>query len=366
MRPQHRSVTRHLLRRRGYPGLLSIVIPFFNEEQSISFLRERLTAFTNHLPCAAEILLVNDGSSDTSIDLLVTWAEGDSRVKVFNLARNFGHQLAATAGLDQATGDAVVLMDADLQDPPEVILDMLEEYRRGYDVVYGLRISRAGETRFKRLSAWLFYRAMRLLIHSELPADVGDFRLVSRQCLDALCSMRETHRFLRGMVAWVGFPQTSVPYARDRRIAGKTGYPLRKMLWLAWTAAISFSPTPLRASFVLGFLIAAIGGIQAVNAVIRSILGLYVVPGWSSLVIVTCLIGGAILISIGVLGEYVGRIFEAAKERPLYLIASKFNCIERSELNTAESSSDPVVAQLAAFPSRNVPEKMPASVGHEE
>jgi hypothetical protein len=138
------------------------------------------------------------------------------------------------------------------------------------------------------------------------------------------------------------------------------------MLWLAWTAAISFSPTPLRASFVLGFLIAAIGGIQAVNAVIRSILGLYVVPGWSSLVIVTCLIGGAILISIGVLGEYVGRIFEAAKERPLYLIASKFNCIERSELNTAESSSDPVVAQLAAFPSRNVPEKMPASVGHEE
>jgi glycosyltransferase involved in cell wall biosynthesis len=366
VKPQHGSATRHLLRRRGYPGLLSIVIPIFNEEQSLPFLRERLTAFARDLTCAAEVLLVNDGSSDASIDLLVTWAEADSRVKVLNLARNFGHQMAATAGLDQATGDAVVLMDADLQDPPDVILKMLEEYRRGYDVIYGLRISRSGETRFKRLSAWVFYRGMRLLIHSELPADVGDFRMISRQCLDALCSMRETHRFLRGMVAWVGFPQTFVPYARDRRVAGKTGYPLRKMLWLAWTAAISFSPTPLRASFVLGFLVAAIGGIQAVNAVVRSILGLYVVPGWSSLIIVTCLIGGAILISIGVLGEYVGRIFEAAKERPLYLIASKFNCVERGKLGATHSSSDPVAVQLAALPSRNVPEKMPAGVGHEE
>ncbi len=181
--------------------------------------------------------------------------------------------MAATAGLDQATGQAVVLMDADLQDPPEVILDMLEEYRRGYDVVYGRRSSRAGETRFKRLSAWLFYRTIRLLVHSDLPADVGDFRLVSRACLDAVCRMRETHRFLRGMIAWVGFPQTAVSYARDRRVAGKTTYPLRKMLWLAWTAAFSFSPTPLRLSFVLGFLIAAIGMLQAVNAVVRSFLG---------------------------------------------------------------------------------------------
>jgi dolichol-phosphate mannosyltransferase len=362
---QDSPVTRHLVRPRSYPRLVSIVIPIYNEEQSLPFLRERLTGFANGLPCAAEIVLVNDGSSDGSIDVLVKWAEADCRVKVLNLARNFGHQIAATAGLDHATGQAVVLMDADLQDPPEVILDMLEEYRRGYDVVYGRRISRAGETRFKRLSAWLFYRAMRLLVHSELPADVGDFRLVSRECLDAVCSMRETHRFLRGMIAWVGFPQTAVPYARDRRVAGKTAYTLRKMLWLAWTAAVSFSPTPMRASFVLGFLVAAIGMLQALNAVVRSILGLYVVPGWSSMIVVTCLIGGAILISIGVLGEYVGRIFEAVKERPLYVIASKIDHIEPIGLDT-HSQSDPVPAQLAVFSSRQLPVRVPAEVGHEK
>jgi polyisoprenyl-phosphate glycosyltransferase len=346
MSSHDRRVPRHLLQPRGYPRLLSIVIPIFNEEESLPFLRERLTELANVLPCAVEIVLVNDGSSDGSIDLLLKWAEANAAVKVLNLARNFGHQAAATAGLDQTTGEAIVLMDADLQDPPEVILDMLQEYRRGYDVIYGRRTSRAGETRFKRFSAWLFYRTMRLLIPSDLPADVGDFRLVSRRCLDAVCSMRETHRFLRGMVAWVGFPQTAVAYARDRRVAGKTTYSLAKMFWLAWTAAISFSATPLRAIFVLGFLIAAVGMLQAANAVVRSILGLYVVPGWSSLIVVTCLIGGAILISIGVLGEYVGRIFEAVKERPLYVIATEFDR-SHSVDSGSESQSDPVPSQLA-------------------
>src|SRR3984885_314922 len=353
-------MTRHLLQPRGYPARLSIVIPIYNEEQSLPFLRERVTGFLDSLPCAAEIVLVNDGSSDGSIDLLAEWAQSDGRVKVFNLARNFGHQMAATAGLDQASGQAVVLMDADLQDPPEVILEMLQEYRRGYDVVYGRRTSRAGETHFKRISAWIFYRMMRLLIHSDLPADVGDFRLVSRGCLDAVCSMRETHRFLRGMIAWVGFPQTAVSYARNPRVAGKSTYSLRKMLWLAWTAAVSFSPTPLRASFVLGFLIAAIGMLEAANAVIRSILGLYVVPGWSSLIVVTCLIGGAILIGIGVLGEYVGRIFEAVKGRPLYVIASRIDCKidQPAHIETrAESQSDLVPEQLA---------EMSAQVSHEK
>jgi glycosyltransferase involved in cell wall biosynthesis len=345
---QDRRTPRHLLQPRGYPRLLSIVIPIFNEEESLPFLRDRLTELVNDLPCAAEIVLVNDGSSDGSINILLNWAETNSGVKVLNLARNFGHQAAATAGLDEAAGQAIVLMDADLQDPPEIILSMLEEYRRGYDVIYGRRTSRAGETHFKRLSAWLFYRAMRLLIRSDLPADVGDFRMVSRRCLDAVSSMRETHRFLRGMVAWVGFPQTAVAYARDRRVAGKTTYSLAKMLWLAWTAAISFSATPLRAIFVLGFLIAAVGMLEAANAVIRSVLGLYLVPGWSSLIVVTCLIGGAILISVGVLGEYVGRIFEAVKERPLYVIASQFDHIHSGE-SASESESDPVPSQLATI-----------------
>jgi polyisoprenyl-phosphate glycosyltransferase len=322
LRPEVRGQPHHLLKARDFPNLLSIVITTFNEEDALPFLRQRLSAFLNTLPCRTEIILVNDGSGDRTLERLLEWAEADSKVTVLNLARNFGHQAAATAGLDQAAGQAVVLMDADLQDPPEVISSMLDEYRKGYDVVYGRRISRAGETIFKRASAWTFYRLMRLLIHHDLPSDVGDFRLVSRICLNALLSMRETHRFLRGMVAWVGFPQTTVPYTRDRRVAGKTNYPLSKMLRLAWTAAVSFSPTPLRLSFGLGFLIAAIGMLEAINAVVRSILGMYVVPGWSSLIVVTCLIGGSILISIGVLGEYVGRIFESIKERPLYVIAS--------------------------------------------
>ena len=183
---------------------------------------------------------------------------------------------------------------------------------------------------------------MRVLIHHDLPSDAGDFRLISRSCLDALLSMRETHRFLRGMVAWVGFPQTAVDYVRDSRVAGETKYPLSKMLALAWTAAVSFSPTPLRLSFGLGILAAAIGMLQAVNAVIRTILGLHLVEGWSSIIVVNCLVGGSVLVSIGVLGEYVGRIFEAIKERPLYIVASNIN---RPEPHAEE----PVAQQLAAL-----------------
>jgi polyisoprenyl-phosphate glycosyltransferase len=314
--------THHLLKRRDSPHLLSIVVTAYNEEEGIPFLRKRLSSFADTLPCPTEIIVVNDGSSDDTLGSLLTWVELDSRVRILNLARNFGHQAAATAGLDQAAGDAIVLMDADLQDPPEVIAAMLDKYREGYDVVYGRRVSRAGETIFKRASAWAFYRLMRLLIHPDLPSDVGDFRLVSRACLDALLAMRETHRFLRGMVAWVGFAQTDVPFARDIRVAGETKYPLSKMVRFAWTAAVSFSPTPLRISFGLGILVALAGVLEAANAVVRTILGLYVVAGWSSMIVVTCLIGGSILVSIGLLGEYVGRIFEASKDRPLYIIAS--------------------------------------------
>jgi dolichol-phosphate mannosyltransferase len=328
--------TRHLLTSRPHPVLLSIVIPIYNEQDALPYLRERLTLCLPFFGCETEVLLVNDGSMDDSLDHLVRWAQEDRRVRVLNFARNFGHQAACTAGMDEARGEAVVLIDADLQDPPEVIADMLVEYRKGHDVVYGKRTSREGETAFKRLTAWAFYRLMRRLIHPDLPADVGDFRLISRSCLDAVKSMRETHRFLRGMITWVGFPQTAVTYARSARVAGETKYPISKMLRLAWTAAVSFSPKPLRVSFLLGFMVAAIGMAQAVNGVIRSILGLYVVPGWSSLIVVTCLIGGAILISIGVLGEYVGRIFEASKERPIYLIASRVE-------------PEPVAVQMAAL-----------------
>jgi dolichol-phosphate mannosyltransferase len=279
----------------------------------------------NSLAATVELILVNDGSSDRSVEILLEWVEDDERVTLLNLARNFGHQAAVTAGLDHATGDAVIIMDADLQDPPEVVHDMLVEYCRGYDVVYGKRVARMGESRFKRWSAWAFYRVMRVLIDRALPADAGDFRLVSRRCLNAVTAMRETHRFLRGMISWVGFPQTAVTYVREPRAAGTTKYPIWKMLKFAWTAAISFSPLPLRLSFALGMLLALVGITQAVNAVIRTALGLYTVPGWTSLMVVVCLIGSAILISIGVLGEYVGRIFEESKGRPIYIVADTVN-----------------------------------------
>jgi dolichol-phosphate mannosyltransferase len=303
---------------REYPAAVSIVIPVYNEAEVLPLLRDRLSPFMDRLGTLVELILVNDGSSDQTVDALHAWVEEDARVTLLNLARNFGHQAAVTAGLDHATGDAIVVMDADLQDPPEVIHQMLAEYCRGYDVVYGKRIARNGETLFKRWSAWAFYRIMRTMIHRDLPKDVGDFRLISRRCLDAVASMRD-------MISWAGFPQTAVTYARDARAAGVTKYPMWKMLRFAWTAAVSFSPLPLRLSFGLGVLLALVGGAQAVNGLVQYALGLYIVPGWTSLMVVVCLIGSAILISIGVLGEYVGRIFEESKGRPLYIVADAVN-----------------------------------------
>jgi dolichol-phosphate mannosyltransferase len=315
----------HPLTSRSDPALLSLVIPVFNEAAMLPMLRRELTAFADGLAMACELIFVNDGSSDDSLQQLLKWSAEDRRVKVMGLARNFGHQVAVTAGLDAARGDAVVVLDADLQDPPAVILDMLREYRLGYDVVYGQRISRQGETIFKRASAWAFYRLMQKFVHKSLPIDAGDFRLISRPCLDALRSMRETHRFLRGMVAWVGFPQTAVLFERPARAAGDTKYPLRRMLHFAWTAALSFSPAPLRISFGFGALVASLGMAIGVYAVFRKLRGLYVEPGWASQMIVTCLVGGGILLSIGVLGEYIARIFEEVKDRPLYVVSVSSN-----------------------------------------
>jgi dolichol-phosphate mannosyltransferase len=304
------------------PGTLSVVIAAYNEAPVLPALRRRLTDFMDALPgTRVEVVVVDDGSTDATLDGLLAWADADARVRVIGLARNFGHQAAVTAGLDAARGDAVVLMDADLQDPPEVVHAMLAQYAAGYDVVCGRRVSRAGEGWFKRLTAWGFYRVMRAFVHADLPVDCGDFRLISRRCLDALTAMRETHRFLRGMVAWVGFPQTTVPYERAARVAGHTKYPLRKMLQFAWTAAVSFSPAPLRLTMAAGMILGALGFADGVYAVGRHLLGYRNVPGWTSVIAVNCLVGGGILVGIGVLGEYVGRIFEEVKGRPLYVVS---------------------------------------------
>jgi dolichol-phosphate mannosyltransferase len=297
----------------------------YNEEAVFGILRAHLEAFLATLSSAAELVLVNDGSADRTIEKASAWAAEDPRVKVIHLSRNFGHQIAATAGLDHATGDAIVLIDADLQDPLPVIHTMLDRYREGYDVVYGQRERRDGESAFKLFTAWLFYRLMRSLVYKSLPVDTGDFRLMSRDCLSALQSMRETHRFLRGMVAWVGYPQCAVKYQRAARAAGTTKYPLRKMLAFAWTAATSFSTLPLQASIVLGMLVGLFGVEEAIRAIFAVSLGWYAVPGWTSLMVVTSLVGSAMLISIGIVGQYVGRIYEQSKDRPLYVVARAFN-----------------------------------------
>jgi len=346
------ATTYHLLFPRAEPRLLSIVVPVYNEEEVLPLLIRRLQELLGKFSCPVEVILVNDGSTDRTVVGLHALAQQDRRFRVLNLARNFGHQIAATAGLDAARGEAIVLMDADLQDPPELILEMLARYREGYDVVYAQRTTREGESAFKRLTAWAFYRLMRAWVHRDLPPDVGDYRLVSRRCLDALNQMREVHRFLRGMVTWAGFPQTAVPFSRPKRAAGETKYPLRKMLKFAWTAAVSFSPLPLRLSMAMGALAFSIGAAYTLYALVRLALGLYVVPGWASLLVSTCLQSGVILMSIGILGEYVARIFEEVKGRPLYLVSDRFNC---DSANLSAESTATSLAELATSVNAHAP-----------
>ena len=325
---------------RPLPHLLSIVIPVYNEEDVIGLLQGRMRALMEQLPCPVECLIVNDGSRDGTLRLLAQWASSDRRVKVLSLSRNFGHQNAATAGLDYAEGEAVVLMDADLQDPPELIPEMLARYCEGYDVVYAQRYAREGEGRIKRATAWAFYRLMRLFIHRDLPVDVGDYRLLSRPCLDALREMRETHRFLRGMVAWVGFPQTAVRFRRPQRAAGSSKYTFRKMLYFAWSAALSFSALPLRVLFAAGLVLATGGFGYGIYAIYRVVMGLYMVPGWTSLMVAQCIIGGSILMGLGMVGSYVARIFEEVKGRPLYVVAKSFN------VTSGRAAPHPAIAPL--------------------
>ena len=328
------------LRTRPDPALLSLVVPCYNEEQSLPLFAAEMTRFIDVSPYPCEVVMVNDGSTDRSIEFLAEWSARDSRIKVLSLSRNFGHQLAATAGVDHAVGDAVVLIDADLQDPLDVIHEMVAQYRKGYDVVCGQRTVRLGENRFKRATAWFFYRLMQFFFLPSLPRDVGDFRLMSRRCVDSLRSMRELHRFLRGMVAWVGYPQICVRYERQARAAGETKYPLRRMIGLAWTAAMSFSPLPLRMSFVAAGLMALLAIEEAVRALFANLSG-RTVPGWTSLMIVLCMSSAALLLTVGILGEYVAKIFEESKGRPLYIVADTWNVSQRFEPPMPEPSGIP-------------------------
>lgn len=332
---QKQDIVEPLLRPRPYPHLLSLVIPMYNEESVVPHLRGVVDEFMTQVKGETEVVLVNDGSTDSTLSQIASWAYEDHRIKVVNLSRNFGHQSASTAGLDYASGNAIVLLDADLQDPVSVIHQMIGRYCEGYDVVYGQRITRQGDSLFKRLSSWIFYRMMRNLVYRDLPLDTGDFRLTSWNCLDGLKQLRETHRFLRGMITWVGYPQIAVQYERAPRVAGVTKYPLRKMLTFAWTAATSFSTLPLKVSIWLGLIVTIFGFEEAVRAILAHIFHWYAVPGWSSLTVLVSVLGGATLMCIGVLGEYIGKIYEQAKNRPLYLVSPTFNIVEPSKHHQA-------------------------------
>lgn len=303
--------------------LLSIVVPLFNEEGNVDELVRRIRAVLSQVRDAPpyEIVLVNDGSRDATLLRLRDLALTHHEIVVVNLSRNFGHQLAATAGLDMARGDAVILMDGDLQDPPELIGAFLERWREGYDVVYATRRKRKGEGAFKLLTARAFYRLVRRLTNVSIPVDTGDFRLMSRRVVDSLKLTRERHRFLRGLVSWVGYPQIGVEYDRDERAWGSTKYPFGKMLRFAVDGITSFSELPLRFASYLGFTVSIISFIVAVYEIWLKLFTGYNLPGYTSTIFAILFLGGVQLIAIGTLGEYVGRIYEQVKGRPLYLIA---------------------------------------------
>jgi glycosyltransferase involved in cell wall biosynthesis len=299
----------------------SVVVPVYNEAETLPELRSRLTVVLDELDGSSEVVLVDDGSRDASWDMIEQAAAEDPRFRGVRLSRNFGHQIAVSAGLDQARGRAVVIIDADLQDPPEVILAMASKWRAGYDVVYAVRDERLDETRFKLWTARIFYRVLRRLTETDIPADVGDFRLVDRRVVDAVAAMPERSRFLRGMFAWVGFEQTSVSYRRDPRFAGTSKYPLSKMLRFAADGVVNFSNVPLRLALNLGFIVSAAAFILGLGAFVAKALGLYATPGWASVVVATSFLGGMQLVVLGVMGEYVGRIYDEVKGRPLYFVA---------------------------------------------
>ncbi len=300
---------------------LSVVIPCFNEADSLRETQRRLAEVAFQLPSlAVEWIYVNDGSRDSTLSVLRELAGVDDRVRVISLARNFGHQMAVTAGIDAAAGDAIVIIDADLQDPPELIVEMVAQWQLGYDVVYGTRIDRAGESWFKLASARAFYRLLNRLSEVPIPLDTGDFRLISRRVADALREMPERDRFLRGMVSWVGFKQVALPYRRAPRFAGQSQYPLRKMFRFATDGILSFSSAPLRVSVGLGITAAALALAGIVYALVLRLFTDIWVEGWTALMIAVLFIGGVQLISIGILGAYVGRIYNEIKRRPLYVV----------------------------------------------
>ncbi|HTX90879.1 MAG TPA: glycosyltransferase family 2 protein [Anaerolineales bacterium] len=302
------------------PTTFSIIAPIFNELENIPELYRRVKDVMTGMGGSWELVLVDDGSSDGSTDAIRALAKKDRHVRPVIFARNFGHQIAVTAGLDYSRGDAVVIIDADLQDPPELIADLAAKWREGYEVVYAIRAEREGETWFKKITAAMFYRIIYRITDVKIPLDTGDFRLLDRKVVDVMSQMREKHRFLRGMASWVGFRQIGVPYKRSARYSGTTKYPFRKMLGLALNGITGFSYFPLQLATYFGFISAGVGIIAIPVVAILRMTGSQFFGGQATTLISVLFLGGVQLICLGVLGEYIGRIYDEVKGRPLYIV----------------------------------------------
>lgn len=302
------------------PSLLSVVIPVYNEREVLGLMRERLDKALSDLGLACEVILVDDGSSDGSTEILRGFTRQDPRYKALILSRNYGHQLALSAGLEHSLGDVIVVLDADLQDPPELIASMLAKWREGFQVVYGERISRRGESWAKRLSADIFYRLIRYLSGVNIPRNVGDFRLMDRKVVDALKHMPEHFRFVRGMVAWAGFRQCPLAFERPARAAGVTKYPWPKMLRFAFDAIFAFSVVPLRVSTLVGLVVMVLSFIESAYILYLRFALNAIIPGFTPIFISVLFLGGLNLVTLGIVGEYIGRIYVETKNRPLYFI----------------------------------------------
>lgn len=310
-------------------SLLSVIVPVFNEAAVIQPFYERATVALAAIPeIDYELIFVDDGSRDSSYEQLATLAGTDGRVRVIRFSRNFGHQSAITAGLDLAKGDCLAVIDADLQDPPEVIGDMVQKWREGFDVVHGMRAGRDGEGRLKLLTASVFYRLLSRITRINIPVDVGDFRLMSSRAADHLRGLREQDRFVRGLVIWIGFRQTEVPYHRDRRFAGDTKSPYHKMIRFALDGITSFSTVPLKIATWIGYAASILAFLYLASVFVQKLLG-YTVEGWATIMVALLFLGGTQLICLGIIGEYIGRIFNESKRRPLYIIDTMLGLDDR-------------------------------------
>lgn len=298
----------------------SVIIPMYNEEAVIKETYKRLKKVMDTTGETYELIFVNDGSRDRCAEIIKDYAYWDETVKLIDFSRNFGHQIAITAGMDYAQGNAVVIIDADLQDPPELILQMIDRWKEGYDVVYAKRIKRNGETRFKKWSANLFYRVLRASTEISIPVDTGDFRLMDRRVCDELKRLPENNRFVRGLVSWVGFRQTAIEYERDERLAGETKYPLKRMIKLSLDGITSFSHKPLKLAGYMGMLLSGAGFLYLIYVLYLALFTDATSKGWPSVIAIMLIFNGFVLVMLGILGEYVGRIYDETKGRPLYIV----------------------------------------------